>query len=74
MTKELEGIRIVNYYCPLGKSDHVLRIELEVNDNIKKGRREEHKNGRHNYGEADFVRLRTFFAETDISSYKTIRT
>ena len=53
MTKELEVIRKVNYQCPLGKSDHVL-IEFEKKYRIKEGRREEHKNGRYNYGKANF--------------------
>ena len=72
LTKELEVIRKVNYQCPLGKSDHVL-IEFKVNDSIKEGRREEHKNGRYNYGKADFAGLRTFFAETDWNSYHATR-
>ena len=47
LTKELDVIRDVNYQCPLGRNDHVLN-EFEVN---KEGRREEHRNGRYNYGE-----------------------
>ena len=61
MTK-LEVTTKVNYQCPLGKNDHVL-IEFKINDSIKDGRREERKNGRYNYGKADFVGLRKFFAE-----------
>ena len=68
----MEVIRKVNYQCPLGKSDHVL-IEFEVIDRIKEGRREEHKNGRYNYGKADFVGWRKFYAETDWSSFHAIR-
>ena len=64
LTKELEVISKVNYQCSLGKSDHVL-IEFKVNYSIKDGRGEEHKNGRYNYGKADFEKLRTFSAETD---------
>ena len=72
LTKELEGIRKINYQCPLRKSDHVL-IEFEVNDSVKEGRREEHKNGRYNYGKADFPGLRKLFDETDWSSFHATR-
>ena len=51
LTKELEVIRKDNYHCP-GKSDHVL-IEFKVNNSVIEGRREEHKNGRYNYGKAN---------------------
>ena len=65
LTKELEVIWKVNYQCPLEKCDHVL-IELEVNDSIKEGRREEHKNGRYIYGKADFVGLKNFCRQAGI--------
>ena len=67
MTKELEVFRKVNYQCPLGKTDHVL-IEFEVNYCIEEWRREEHKNGRYNYGKVDSEEL-NFFAQTDWSSF-----
>ena len=67
-TKELEVIRKVNNQSTLGKSNHVL-IDFDVNDSMKEARREEHKNGRYNYGKADCVGLRKFFAETDLSSF-----
>ena len=72
LTKELEVIRKANYQCLLGKSEQVL-IEFEVNYSIKEGRREEHKNGKYNDGKADFVGLRTFFTETDWSSFHATR-
>ena len=72
LTKELKVIRKVNYQCPQGKSDHVF-IEFEVNDSIKEGRREEHKNGRYNYGKADFERLRKFFTKIEWSSFHATR-
>ena len=72
LTKKLEVITKVNYQCLLGNNDHVI-IELEINDMIKEGRREEQKNGRYNYGEADFVGLRTFCTESDWSSYQATR-
>ena len=62
LAKELEVIRKVNYQCSIGKSDHVF-IKFEVDDSIKEGRREEHKNGGYNYGKADFVGMRKFFTD-----------
>ena len=35
------------------------------NDSIKEERKEEHKNGRYNYGKLYFVGLRKLFTETD---------
>ena len=72
LTKELEVIRKVNYRCPLEKCNNVF-IEFKVNDSIKEGRREKHKNGRYNYGKADLVGLRKFIAETDWNSFHATR-
>ena len=51
----------------------IVLIEFEVNYSIKEERREAHKNGRYNYGEADFEGLRKIFAETNWSSLHATR-
>jgi len=68
LTKEADIIGKINYRCPLGKSDHIL-IEFETNEGRDEERKEAHRNGRYNYGKADFEGLRKYFMEEDWSSF-----
>ncbi|MCX7564718.1 hypothetical protein OS176_14495, partial [Xanthomonadaceae bacterium XH05] len=60
LTKEPDVIEYLKYMCPIGKSDHVV-IEFQMIIGNVVPRDEFYRQGRYNFGKADFVGLRKFF-------------
>ena len=59
-TKRPELRPPIKYLSQMGKSDHIV-IEVGIQDEKAKKRREDHKKGRLNYAKANFAELRKFF-------------
>ncbi len=68
-TKEVNVIENIEYYLPLGKSDHMM-IQFEIKKEGGEVRNENHKIGTYNFVKANHVELGRYFENADWSRFE----